>query len=119
MPTSTGASAKSFSGERAVPGQQELFGVVLPEVARLHLPAEEGGGPLEHRAEGLAEVHAEVGVALQELAAHDADELRVPLEEVEAGGDDPVHPVPALGGLVGGGLGPACRSVRARSKTSR
>jgi predicted MFS family arabinose efflux permease len=77
--------------EGAVAGDDELLGVLVPEVAGRHLAVEVVDRPLERRPEGLAEVDAEVAGAVERLPPGDAHEVWVGPEEVERRREDEVE----------------------------
>ncbi len=68
----------------AVPGDQQLAGVLGREDAGGHLTFEVVGGEVEHRAEHAGEVDREVLAAVDRLATDHPDVVRVVGEEPEA-----------------------------------
>ena len=87
--------SREVAQHRAVPGQQQLLGIVLAEDAGLHLRLEVGDAAVPHRPHDGGEVDAEVGPGVDRLAAHQAHVFVVVGEEVETGADDQLDLRPA------------------------
>ena len=83
--------------DRPVAADDELLGVVLAQPPGVHLAVEVVDGPLEERADRLAEVDAEVAAGGERLVADEAHELGVLEEPPDGLGEDLVDVGPPLG----------------------
>jgi hypothetical protein len=82
--------------QRTVASEKKLLCIESTEVPDAHLVIEIGHSALEERSQGNSEVDAESLPSIQSLPAHDANELRVLLEEPETGGEHLVDLAPPL-----------------------
>lgn len=77
--------------QRAVAGDEQVLWILPAEHTGVHLALEEHDRSVEHRAQHCRQVDAEVGAAVECLAAHQAHVVGVVGEQVEARFDDQFH----------------------------
>ena len=83
--------------QRAVTGEQELLGIVAPEAPGVHLPLEIGRSASEQRLQRNAEFDVPSALFRKRLSTDQANKVWIGLEELEAGGQNMVDLVPAVG----------------------